>query len=116
MKLHEINLPGLVEPIAYKIGQNAHENTALVVEGQPSDLWFHIDGTSSAHVVVRLPSGIDRKQRGKIIKQGALLCKQHTAKMKGVKDVPIVYTTLQFVEATDVPGSVLTTNTQIIRV
>ncbi len=116
MKLHEINLPGVEEPIAYKIGQNAHENTALVVEGHPSDLWFHVDGTSSAHVVVSLPPGIDRKQRGKIIKQGALLCKQHTAKMKSVQNVPIVYTTLEHVTPTNIPGSVLTSNTNTITV
>lgn len=116
MKSMEIKIQGLDIPVLCKIGQNAHENQTLVTTGNPSDLWFHVDGFSSAHVVVSLPHGVDRKQRGKIIVQGALLCKQHTAKMKSVQNVPIVYTTLEHVTATNVPGSVLTCNTNTITV
>lgn len=116
MKSLEIKIQGLDVPVQCKIGQNAHENQTLVTSGDPSDLWFHVDGISSAHVVVSLPRGIDRKQRGKIIVQGALLCKQHTAKMKSVQNVPIVYTTLEHVTPTNIPGSVVTSNTNIITV
>lgn len=69
---------------------------------------------SSAHVIARVPVGLSRKERGKLIKQGAVLCKNYTHKVVSQKNTPIVYTTCRHVEKTDVPGAVVATNTRTI--
>lgn len=38
-------------------GKNQFENDELLKYGFPEDLWFHVDGLSSAHIYLRLPSG-----------------------------------------------------------
>ena len=38
------------------MGKDKFENEDLIKWGLPHDLWFHVDGLSSAHVYLRLPS------------------------------------------------------------
>lgn len=37
------------------MGRDKFENESLIAYGWPEDLWFHVDGHSSAHVYLRLP-------------------------------------------------------------
>lgn len=37
------------------MGRDKYENESLIAYGWPEDLWFHVDGHSSAHVYLRLP-------------------------------------------------------------
>jgi len=39
------------------MGRDKYENESLIAYGWPEDLWFHVDGHSSAHVYLRLPQG-----------------------------------------------------------
>lgn len=116
MKTVVINISPNID-ISYVIGQNQAENHSVLDGADPADIWFHIDGMSSAHVVARLgdlsPS-LDRKQRGKALKQGAALCKSHTAKAVSQRNIPIVYTECRHVEKTAVPGQVVAMNTRTL--
>ena len=47
--------PNLAGAICY-MGLDKHENEVLISSGVPTDVWFHVDGLSSAHVYLRLPS------------------------------------------------------------
>lgn len=38
------------------MGLDKHENEQLINTGVPTDVWFHVDDLSSAHVYLRLPS------------------------------------------------------------
>lgn len=38
------------------MGRDKFENEDLIKWGLPTDIWFHVDGISSAHVYLRLPS------------------------------------------------------------
>lgn len=38
------------------MGKDKFENEDLIQWGLPTDIWFHVDGLSSAHVYLRLPS------------------------------------------------------------
>lgn len=38
------------------MGLDKHENELLINSGVPTDVWFHVDDLSSAHVYLRLPS------------------------------------------------------------
>ena len=44
------------------MGADKHENEALIANGWPEDIWFHVDSLSSAHVYLRLPRGPMLKQ------------------------------------------------------
>ena len=44
------------------MGADKHENEALIANGWPEDIWFHVDSLSSAHVYLRLPRGPLLKQ------------------------------------------------------
>ena len=50
-----------------------------------------------------------------IIKQGAILCKQHS-KYKSHKNVSIVYTYIKHVTMTNIVGTVTTENTKTIKI
>lgn len=41
------------------MGKDKYENEDLIKYGLPTDLWFHVDGLSSAHVYLRLPNLTD---------------------------------------------------------
>jgi len=96
----------LINSVTYYIGKTQQENHDVIDLGAPTDLWFHLADTSSCHVVAVVPEGIDRKARGKIIKQGALLCKQNTAKAATQQHVSVTYAPLSAVIKERTPGSV----------
>ena len=104
----------ILNSVTYYIGRTQQENHAVIDLGGPSDIWFHLDNTSSCHVVAVLPSDTSRKERGKIIKQGALLCKQWTAKVKAQRNVSVTYAPLCHVTKEQTPGSVSVTNASTI--
>ena len=117
MKTVNINISsdiGTNIDITYIVGQNQHENHAILDAAEPDDIWFHIHGMSSAHVIARVPAGLSRKERGKLIKQGAVLCKNHTHKVVSQKNTSIVYTTCRHVEKTTVPGQVIASSTHTL--
>jgi predicted ribosome quality control (RQC) complex YloA/Tae2 family protein len=103
--------------IVFKIGGNAQENFDMIDTASPDDLWFHVDNLPSEHVVASIPidKKIDKKQLGKIVTQGALLCKQFS-KYASTKNLPIVYTRIKDVEKTEKIGCVLTQNQKIINI
>jgi len=115
MKKVTVYIDCIKSTMDYSIGGNAKENFDLIDNAMPNDLWFHIDGLPSEHVVVSIPEtmNIDRKQRLKIAKQGAVLCKQHS-KYASQKNVSIVYTEIQNVTKTDVLGQVEIRNSKVI--
>lgn len=47
------------KPEGYLIymGKDKYENEDLIKYGLPTDLWFHVNDMSSAHVYLRLPDG-----------------------------------------------------------
>jgi predicted ribosome quality control (RQC) complex YloA/Tae2 family protein len=104
----------LINSVTYYIGKTQQENHDVIDIGTPSDLWFHLADTSSCHVVAVVPPNVDRKARGKIIKQGALLCKQNTAKAASQQKVTVTYAPLSAVTKESTPGSVLVTESRTI--
>ena len=92
------------------IGENAKENSLLVKESEPEDLWFHLENVSSAHIV--LQSG------GEVISQRYL--NEVASKLfKCKKNVPpntnVIYTEIKNVKLTKTPGLVETRNTRVIK-
>jgi predicted ribosome quality control (RQC) complex YloA/Tae2 family protein len=101
--------------VEYQIGKDAKDNIDMLADSQQNDIWFHIDGESSCHVIAKVHDLVitNKKQTAHIIKQGAVLCKQYS-KFKSLKDVAIVYTRVGNVSPTEKVGQVITINTKTV--
>ena len=59
-------IPSVKETIVYKKGRDAQDNFDLIDDSKEEDIWFHIHGDSSAHVVAcihDLKISLDKKIR-----------------------------------------------------
>lgn len=107
MKLESKYIASLKDSIDFKIGQNSQDNFDIIDSSNPNDIWFHLYGESSCHVIASINPEIklDKKQKRQIITQGALLCKQNS-KHKSSKNVNIIYTEIKNIEKTEIVGTV----------
>lgn len=101
--------------MTYRIGVSAQDNFDLIDDSSPQDIWFHVEGLPSCHVVAVIPENekLDKKKIRALVNQGAVICKKHS-KYASYKNLPIIYTKIENVQKTGTIGSVLTTNTKTI--
>jgi len=114
MKTEIILIQGLKREVTFYIGKTQSENFEVIDKGSPDDLWFHAKDVSSCHVVCEVPENLNKKELAYIIKTGALLCKNNTNKLKGLKNVEIIYTKIENVYKTETVGSVISYKTKTI--
>ena len=110
-----IEFPQLQIEVEYVIGKNAAENFELIDDAEDYHIWFHVKDHSSSHVIAKLEHDLKKKDLRYIIKQGAILCKQHS-KLASKKNVDIIYTQIKNITKTDIPGSVCTQNEKMITI
>jgi len=110
-------IAALEQGIEYVIGKSASENFTIIDDANENDIWFHIDGEPSGHVIAKMPTDINltKKQLRQIITQGALVCKENS-KYKSQKNVDVVHTYVKYVEKTNILGKVTIINHKIISV
>jgi len=84
------------------IGQNAKENFELIDNANPDDLWFHLKGLPSCHVVLHT---ITNNNDAEIQRVGEL-CLQHT-KYRGLNSVYVEYLPVKYVKKTTTLGKVI---------
>jgi predicted ribosome quality control (RQC) complex YloA/Tae2 family protein len=104
--------------VIFKIGGNAIENDKLIDEADKNDLWFHIADQPSCHVIADISNVefiVDKKQLLKIAIQGAVLCKENS-KYKSDKNVNIIYTKIENITKTEIPGKVISNNAKLITI
>jgi len=106
-------IQGLNQEIIFHVGKSAAGNFEIIDNAKDDDLWFHIDNKSSCHVVASVPEALDRKNIRYIVKQGAILCKQHS---RFKTKTTIVYTKIKNIEKTDIPGKVIVSEEKLINV
>tara|TARA_B100000282_G_C31714183_1_gene482676 strand:- start:892 stop:1239 length:348 start_codon:yes stop_codon:yes gene_type:complete len=106
-----IFIPTLNCSISFSIGKNAQNNIEILKNANNNDIWFHLDNQSSCYVIAHIPENVilNKKQKNKIITQGALLCKINS-KFKSNKNVDICYSEVKNVALTDIPGTVNVSN------
>ncbi len=76
------------------MGLDKYENEDLIRWGLDTDIWFHVDNLSSAHVYLRMP-GIDMQVQDvppSVIEECAQLVKANSIEGCKLNGVPIVYT------------------------
>ena len=80
MKTQEVFIDKIRDNILFKIGTNAQENWDLIDESDENDLWFHVNGLPSCHVVASIHNSenYNRNEIAYVAKQVAILCKQHS--------------------------------------
>jgi len=106
MSINTIKCP--CPPIQFTIGSNAQDNFTIIDNANMTDIWFHVgNNRPSCHVVASIPTNIQiyRKNMRYIIKQGAVLCKQHS-KYVSEKNVEIDYTCVKNITKTNIIGTV----------
>jgi len=115
MKTQDIYVEPLKQSFVYWIGQNAQDNFDLIEKSDPEYFWFHVNDSSSAHIVVSIPENFNKKEQRYLIKKGAELAKQHSSR-KSDKDVTIVYTKIKNVTRMDIIGTVNIVNPKYITI
>lgn len=101
--------------LQFVIGKNAKNNTHLVQTASNMDVWFHIDGAPSAHLILRNPDETDLKTLRKqgIIYRMALTLKQRS-KYRKSNNIPVIYDYCKNVIPQDKPGRVVVKSPKII--
>jgi predicted ribosome quality control (RQC) complex YloA/Tae2 family protein len=94
------------------IGKNKNDNFAIIDESVETDIWFHVENEPSCHVILKNTSKthVIPKQ---VIKRCAYLCKINS-KAKTQKKSTVIYTTINNVIKTDIPGQVTVTNVKSV--
>ncbi len=115
MKRINFHFDSLNMSIEYIIGQNAIDNFKIIDEANEYDMWFHIENHPSCHVLCSIPDNISKKDLLKIIKRGALCCKENS-KYKSEQSVSVIYTYVKNLVKTDIVGSVIANNSKSIKI
>jgi predicted ribosome quality control (RQC) complex YloA/Tae2 family protein len=97
------------EAYVFLIGENKHENFAIIDDSVETDIWFHLENEPSCHVVLKNTNNYKLHEIPRqVIRRGVYLCKIHS---KGkTKKTSIMYTPMKNVEKTNVIGQVSVSN------
>jgi predicted ribosome quality control (RQC) complex YloA/Tae2 family protein len=87
-----------------QIGKNKNENWELIDNASNTDVWFHIEGQASCHVVLKNEDLIKNIPR-QVIKRCAYLCKINSA-AKTMSKCNVNYAPILSVIKTDIVGQV----------
>eukprot|EP01060_Flectonema_neradi_P005446 TRINITY_DN1362_c4_g1_i1.p1 TRINITY_DN1362_c4_g1~~TRINITY_DN1362_c4_g1_i1.p1 ORF type:complete len:228 (+),score=64.37 TRINITY_DN1362_c4_g1_i1:64-684(+) len=75
------------------VGRDKYENEDLIRWGWPEDVWFHVDGHSSAHIYVRLPKGKTIEDLSDdVVEECCQLTKANSIEGCKLNNVKVVYT------------------------
>ena len=90
------------------IGQNKNENWELIDAAEKTDIWFHIDGVPSCHVILVNSNVVKlRDVPRQVIKRCAYLCKiNSSALVKSMPKCVVIYTPISEVVKTAIVGQV----------
>jgi len=86
-----------------KIGKNAEENDKIIKEAKQTDLWFHLSGLPSCHVIISCSKEFPVNKQ--MINHCSLLVKENT-KYKDLAKVTVNYTEIKNVKRTETKGKV----------
>jgi hypothetical protein len=92
-----------VEYIFYS-GKNDYGNFEIINNSDYYDIWFHIKGITSTHVILHIPNNFIEDHLDELIKKGAEICKLNTKlniknnKKNNKKNIEITYTEIGNIE------------------
>lgn len=109
IKVTQNTLSGPIEKeYTILIGENAKDNTELVKESDPDDIWFHLEKESSPHIILKTDNNYISQE----------LLKQTASKLYKYKNQHyldnVIYTQVKNVRITKTPGLVVPSNITVI--
>jgi predicted ribosome quality control (RQC) complex YloA/Tae2 family protein len=87
-----------------EIGQNKRDNFDIIDSSCGTDIWFHVEGMPSCHVILKTYEKMSYIPH-QVIKRCAYLCKINS-KAKTQPKCDISYTTINNITKTDILGQV----------
>ena len=112
MKTYEVQYGGVLYTI--RVGRNKQDNWDLLLQSKDSDIWFHVDGLPSCHVILENDKSI-RDIPLQILRRSAYLCKINSSAKKNDK-CDVMYACMKNVSLGDQVGEVNVTDYNITRV
>jgi predicted ribosome quality control (RQC) complex YloA/Tae2 family protein len=91
------------------IGRNRFENTAMLKQSSPHDIWFHFEDLSGPHIVLKT-EGDEIPKR--YLYQCAVLLREFKSNVP--PKASVIYTLVKYVRPTNVPGEVIVRKTSKI--
>lgn len=102
--------------VKFLIGTSDKDNFCVIDASDADDIWFHVDGMPSCHIVAELKEVYNKYEMNEIIRFGAKLCKDQHSKYKPIQNLPIIYTEVKNIKKTKTLGSVITNSVTTIRI
>eukprot|EP01069_Polyplicarium_translucidae_P006452 Polyplicarium_translucidae@DN2967_c0_g1_i2.p1 len=98
------------------MGRDKFENELMLQHGWPEDVWFHVSGVSSAHVYLRLPTGvsIDAIPQS-VLNEVAQIVKNNSITGKKAQRLDVIYTPWENVKPLKEPGHVTFVDESLVR-
>ncbi len=93
-----------IDSFIVHIGKSAKENWELFDEAKQTDLWFHLDHSSSPYVIIEIPENT-QLPKDTIIKC-AKLCKSHSKEKKSTRS-SVIYCPIKNLKKGKTVGTVL---------
>ena len=93
------------------IGKNATGNDDIVKISHPNSIWIHFFKISSPHLIIQNENDIIPKRYIRKVAEMLFEYKKNVP-----KNIKIIYTKVKNIKCTNIPGSVITTNIEIIKV
>lgn len=100
----------------FQKGKNAVENTELILRASDMDVWFHVKGVPSAHLIYYNPDGIglkDLRKKGVIYKMALELKK--SSKYHKMNNIEVIYDYIKHIHPLTIPGLVRCENPKVIK-
>lgn len=70
-------IASLNQEVEYHVGENEEDNFHVIDSASPDDMWFHIDGYSSGHIIAKIDSmKLDKKIFAKSLHRGVYYVKK----------------------------------------
>lgn len=97
-----------IDSFIVHVGKSAKENWELFDEAEPTDLWFHLDNSSSPYVILEVPADVKIQQD--IIIKCAKLCKANSKEKKSSRS-SVIYCPINHLKKGKTVGTVLLNKT-----
>ena len=106
-------IASLNKEVEYHVGENEEDNFHVIDNASAEDMWFHIDGYSSGHIIAKIDGmKLDKKNIRQIVTQGCVLCKE-VSRYTHIKDIGVMYTRIKNVTKTETVGRVALANANV---
>jgi hypothetical protein len=102
-------IESLKSDVIYEVGECAEENFEILDNAAETteDMWFHVQGFSSCHVIAKIHNmKLEKKHLRQIITQGCMLAKQYS-RYSYMSNLVVIFTRVKNVRKTDIVGRVV---------